>query len=80
MAAGDWRDLDLICLEGRTDSDSRPEGSDLPQDNDEAIVVVVIGSGAPWFLSGWAEGTEVEFMIDTGFMIVPGDYFVDVGV
>ena len=80
VAAGDRRDLDLICLEGRMDSDSRPERLDLPQVNDEAIVVGAIGSGAPWFLSGWTEGTEVEFMIDTGFMIVPGDYFVDVGV
>ena len=24
-----------------------------------------VGTGAPWFLNGWAEGTEVEFMIDT---------------
>ena len=31
----------------------------------EAIVVGAVGTGAPWFLTGWAEGTEVEFMIDT---------------
>ena len=24
---------------------------------------------APWFLTGWAEGTEVEFMIDTGCQV-----------
>ena len=34
------------------------------------------GVGAPWFLTGWVEGTEVEFMIDW----VPGDYLGDVGV
>ena len=55
----------MICSDRRTDSDSQPEGLDLPQDNDEAIVVGAVGSGAPCFLSGWAEGTEVEFMNDT---------------
>ena len=33
----------------------------MPRENDEAIVVGAVGSGAPWFLTGWAEGTEVEF-------------------
>ena len=46
--------------------DGRMEGLDLPQDKNKAIVVGAVGSGAPWFLNGWAEGTEVEFMIDTG--------------
>ena len=32
----------------------------------EAIVVGVVGSAAPWFLMGWANDMEVEFMIDTG--------------
>ena len=32
----------------------------------ETIVVCAVGTGAPWFLTGWAEGTEIEFMIDTG--------------
>ena len=35
----------------------------------EAIVVGDVGTGAPWFLTGWAEGTEVEFMIDTGCQV-----------
>ena len=26
----------------------------------EAIVVGAVGMGAPWFLTGWAKGTEVE--------------------
>ena len=40
----------------------------MPHDHGEAIVVRVVGavgSAAPWFLTGWAEGVEVEFMIDT---------------
>ena len=28
-----------------------------------------VGTGATWFLTGWAEGTEVEFMIDTGCQV-----------
>ena len=35
----------------------------------EAIVEGAVGTGAPWFLTGWAEGTEVEFMMDTGFQV-----------
>ena len=35
----------------------------------EAIVVGAVGSGVPWFLTGWAEGTEVEFMIDIGCQV-----------
>ena len=47
----------------------------LPADNDtlfrepEAIVVGAIGTGAPWFLTGWAEGTDIEFMIDNGCQV-----------
>ena len=70
VAAGGRRDPDLVCSDRRTDSETRPEGLDLTQDNDEAIVVGAVGSGAPCFLSGWAEGTEVEFMIDTGCQVI----------
>ena len=35
----------------------------------EAIVVGAVGTGAPWFLTRWVEGTEVEFMIDTGCQV-----------
>ena len=56
----------MVYSDGRTDSNTQTEGLDLPQDNNEVIVVRAVGSGAPWFLSDWAEGTEVEFMIDTG--------------
>ena len=32
-------------------------------------MVGAVGSGALWFLTGWADGTEVEFMIDTGCQV-----------
>ena len=32
-------------------------------------MVGAVGSGAPCILSGWSEGTEVEFMIDTGCQV-----------
>ena len=38
---------------------------DMFVEEHETIVVGAVGTGAPWFLTGWAEGTEVEFMIDT---------------
>ena len=31
----------------------------------EAIVEGAVGTGSPWLLTGWVEGTEVEFMIDS---------------
>ena len=40
-----------------------------PPEDGEAIVVGVVGSAAPWFLTGWAEDMEVEFMIDTGCQV-----------
>ena len=42
------------------------ERHEFPQGSGEAIIVGAIGSAAPWFLTGWGEGVEVEFMIDTG--------------
>ena len=45
------------------------EGHELPQDCGEVIVVGAVGSAAPWFLTGWAEGVEVDFMIDTGYQV-----------
>ena len=32
-------------------------------------MVGAVGMGAPWFPIGWAEGTEVDFMIDTGCQV-----------
>ena len=46
-----------------------PVDKDILFDKPEAIVVGAVGTGAPWFLTRWAEGTEVEFMIDTGCQV-----------
>ena len=35
----------------------------------KAIIVGVVGSAAPWFLTGWTNEVEVEFMIDTGCQV-----------
>ena len=44
-------------------------GQESPQDIGEAIVVGTVGSAAPWFMMGCADGVEVEFMIDTGCQV-----------
>ena len=49
--------------------DIRTEGHESPQDSREVIVVGAVGSAAPWFLTGWAEGVEVDCMIDTGCQV-----------
>ena len=63
------RGRDMNCIRGRASVDVFPKDQELPRENNEAIVVGAVGSGAPWFLHGWAEGTEVEFMIDTGCQV-----------
>ena len=40
-----------------------------PQEAGEAIVVGDVGLAAPWFMMGWVNGVEVEFMIDTGCQV-----------
>ena len=52
-----------------TATDVGTEGHVSPQDIGEAIVVGAVGSAAPWFLIGWADGVEVDFMIDTGCQV-----------
>ena len=32
-------------------------------------MVGAVGSAAPWFLTGWTNDVEVEFMIDTGCQV-----------
>ena len=44
-------------------------GQESSQEDGEAIVVGAVGSAAPWFLTGWADGVEVEFMIDMGCQV-----------
>ena len=54
-----------------------PNGGNKPFDADgtedtadgDAIMVGVVGSAAPWFLTGWTNDVEVEFMIDTGCQV-----------
>ena len=41
----------------------------MSSEEHEAIVVGAVGTGGSWFLTGWAEGTEVDFMIDTGCQV-----------
>ena len=45
---------------------SLPEVGRVQPEDGEAIVVGAVGSQAPWFLTGWANDMEVQFMIDTG--------------
>ena len=40
-----------------------------PPEDGEAIVIGAVGSAAPWFLTGWTEDMEVEFMIDPGCQV-----------
>ena len=44
------------------------DGTEDTEDGD-AIMVGVVGSAAPWFLTGWTNDVEVEFMIDTGCQV-----------
>ena len=32
-------------------------------------MIGAVGSAVPWFLTGWAEDVEIEFMIDTGCQV-----------
>ena len=43
----------------------QPEADRVLPEEGGAIVLGVVGSAAPWFLTGWANDLEVEFMIDT---------------
>ena len=49
--------------------DVRPEAERDQPEAGEAIVVGAISSAAPWFLTGWANDMEVDFMIDTGCQV-----------
>ena len=47
----------------------RQETTGTRSESGEAIIVGVIGSAAPWFLTGWAHEVEIECMIDTGCQV-----------
>ena len=59
----------MWSTEGQTRFDVSREERQLPRDDNKAIVVGVVHSGAPWFLIGWAEGTEVKCVINTGCQV-----------
>ena len=62
-----WEDArqDRMC-DDNTPLDVWTEDQRLSSEEEEAIVVGAVGSVAPWFLTGWADEVEIEFMIDTG--------------
>ena len=56
---------------GTPNEGNEPLNTDCPEDTEdgEAIIVGAVGSAAPWFLTGWTNEVEVEFMIDTGCQV-----------
>ena len=54
----------LISSGNLSDSSMEPD----PEAGDP-IMVGVVGSAAPWYLTGWINDVEVEFMIDTGYQV-----------
>ena len=50
--------------------DVRPEAKREQPEAGEAIIVGAVGSAAPWFLTGWENDMEVDFMIDTGCQVM----------
>ena len=68
-ANNSYQDCNVWSTERQTRFDVSREERQLPRDDNEAIVVGVVHSGAPWFLIGWAEGTEVKCMINTGCQV-----------
>ena len=59
---------DLMC-DVITPQNVRTDDQRLSPEEEEAIVVGAVGSAAPWFLTGWADEVEIEFMIDTGCQV-----------
>ena len=62
------------CLPRVHTSDHRGEDVRLEAERDQpeagvAIVVGAVSSAASWFLTGWANDMEVDFMIDTGCQV-----------
>ena len=59
---------DHLCEDSMI-QDIRTEVKRPSQEDGEAIVVGAVGAAVPWFLTGWAEEVEIEFMIDTGCQV-----------
>ena len=72
---GDVADPDLV-RQGSEKEQTRITSGCSIEDNiesnsgeEDAIIVGTVGSAAPWYLTGWANDVEVEFMIDTGWQV-----------
>ena len=64
--SGDWQNgRQSHADDSNTPFDVGTGEQESPSDIGETIVVGAVGSAAPWFLTGWVDGVEVEFMIDT---------------
>ena len=72
---GDVADPDVVRQVSDTEQIWIPSGCSMedsieadPSEGD-AIMVGTVGSAAPWYLTGWANEVEVEFMINTGCQV-----------
>ena len=61
---------------GTPNGGSKPLTTDVQEgtEDGEAIIVGAVGSVAPWFLTGWTNEVEAEFMIDTGCQVTIVDF------
>ena len=62
------------CASGRDQILKRSECSldcslDPESEEENEIMIGIVGSTAPWYLTGWTNDVEVEFMIDTGCQV-----------
>ena len=66
-------DTEQVLFPSGCSSDSVMEavntGTTEDPEEGDAIMVGVVGSAAPWYLTGWTNNVEVEFMIDTGCQV-----------
>ena len=66
-------DTEQMLIPSRCSSDSNMKaiqtGITADPEEGDAIMVGVVGSAAPWYLTGWTNDVEVEFMIDTGCQV-----------
>ena len=69
--ASEEEPMEYSAPSGTPNEGSEPLNTDCPGDTEdgEAIIVGAVGSAAPWFLTGWTNDVEVEFMIDTGCQV-----------
>ena len=63
--------MGYLAHNGSPNEGSEPFNTDGKEDTEDgdANMVGVVGSAAPWFLTGWTNDVEVEFMIDTSCQV-----------